>query len=72
MSQIKHINTAPDYIHKFIHDNMEQLIKIYSEGISEYKIGILGFECSEKENIMNVQFLNETLILKIFLKSVTR
>lgn len=65
MSEIKHVNSAPDYINKFIHNNMEQLMKIYSEGISEHTIGILGFECSEKENIMNVQFLNETLILNI-------
>ena len=41
MNQIQQVSSAPDYIMKFIHTNMEQLDKIYQEGISVYNIGIL-------------------------------
>ena len=33
MSNIQNVDSAPDYIMKFIHMNMEQLCKIYDEGI---------------------------------------
>ena len=32
-SNIQHVNSCPDYINKFIHLNMEQLCKIYDEGM---------------------------------------
>jgi len=56
---IQEVNSAPKYISNFINHNIEQLNKIYEEGIQIYKIGILGFKCSEKNNKMDVQFMNE-------------
>ena len=35
-SKIQQINSCPDYISKFIQLNMEQLCKIYDEGIDLY------------------------------------
>ena len=40
---IQEVNSAPKYISNFINHNIEQLNKIYEEGIQIYKIGILGF-----------------------------
>ena len=46
--------------------NMEQLQKIYGER-SQSK-GILAFQCSEKENKMDVQFMNEQMICEMITK----
>ena len=62
MSNIQNVDSAPDYIMKFIHNNMEQLCKIYDEGMynnPDLDKGIMMFQCSEKENKMDVQFMNE-------------
>ena len=45
---------------------MEQLMKIYEEGMynnPELDKGILVFQCSEKENKMDVQFMNDDMLL---------
>ena len=34
MSQIQNVDSAPDYIMKFIHENMEQICVIYDEGLN--------------------------------------
>ena len=62
MSQIQNVDSAPDYIIKFIRSNMEQLCVIYEEGLSnnpELEKGIIIFQCSEKENKMDVQFMSD-------------
>ena len=64
MSSIQNVDSAPDYIMKFIHMNMEQLCKIYDEGMynnSQLDKGIMVFQCSEKENKMDVQFMNDEI-----------
>ena len=64
-SKVQQINSCPDYISKFIQLNMEQLCKIYDEGMSlnpDLEKGILCFLCSEKENKMNVQFMNDEMM----------
>ena len=68
MSTIQQVNSAPDYIMKFIHGNMEQLQKIYGEGLEVYEKGILAFQCSEKDNMMDVQFMNEQMICEMITK----
>jgi hypothetical protein len=71
MSSIQNINSAPDYIVKFIHGNMEQLCKIYDEGMinnSELDKGILLFQCSEENNKMDIQFMNDEMMCKIIEK----
>ena len=68
MSNIIQTDSCPDYINKFIHMNMEQLMKIYDEGMyenPELDKGIMFFQCSEKENKMDVQFMNDTMMCEI-------
>ena len=55
-NEIQHVESAPDYIHKFIHLNMEQLCKIYDEGMytnPDLEKGILCFQCSQENNKMD-------------------
>ena len=71
MSSIQNVDSAPGYIMKFIHNNMEQLCKIYDEGMNnnpELDKGVLIFECSENNNKMDVQFANDETMCKIFEK----
>ena len=68
---IQNVDSAPDYIMKFIHSNMEQLCKIYDEGLSNnpgLEKGIIVFQCSEKENKMDVQFMNDEMMCEIIVK----
>ena len=65
---IQHIDSAPNYITQFISGNMEQLRKIYEEGLVNDPEGILGCNCSEKDNRMDVQFMNEEMILETIAK----
>jgi hypothetical protein len=59
MSKIKDIDSAPEYITKFLNENMETLIKIYDDGKKAYGSGTLGFKCSESDNSMDVFYINE-------------
>jgi hypothetical protein len=68
MSEIQQASTTPSYIDTFIKKNMEQLVQIHDEGIDEHKSGCLGFKCSEKENKMDVFFMDEDLILRMIQK----
>lgn len=71
MSTIQNVNSAPDYIMGFIHNNMEQLCKIYDEGIynnPDLKVGILYFQVSKKQNKIDVQFMNDEMMCKILAK----
>jgi hypothetical protein len=68
---IQNVDSAPDYIMKFIHNNMEQLCKIYDEGMysnPELDKGIMVFQCSEKENKMDVQFMDDEMMCEILEK----
>lgn len=62
---IQNISSAPDYIHQFINNNMEQLNNIYEEGMNLNNFGLLVFQCSEKENKMDVQFKNNEMMLDL-------
>lgn len=71
MSNIQNVDSAPSYIMKFIHVNMEQLCKIYDEGMyanPDLDKGILCFQCSEKENKMDVKFMNDEMMCEILQK----
>jgi len=65
---IHNINSAPDYINLFIKTNSDQLQTIYEEGMENNLFGILCFQCSEKENKMDVQFMNDDSMLQIIQK----
>ena len=70
-SKIQQINSCPEYITKFIQGNMEQLCKIYDEGMNnnpELDKGVLIFKCSEENNKMDVQFANDEMMSTIFEK----
>lgn len=75
MSSIQNVDSAPDYIMKFIHGNMEQLCKIYDEGMYNnpgLDKGIMVFQCSQEQNKMDVQFMNDEMMYEILQKeSVT-
>ena len=65
---IQNIDSAPSYIMKFVHGNMEQLCNIYDEGMynnPDLDRGILVFQCSENNNIMDVQFMNDEMMEQI-------
>ena len=71
MSSIQNVDSAPDYIMKFIHMNMEQLCKIYDEGMynnPDLDKGIMVFQCSEENNKMDVQFYNDEMMCEILQK----
>jgi hypothetical protein len=71
MSSIQNVDSAPDYIMKFIHINMEQLCKIYDEGMynnPELDKGIMVFQCSQEKNKMDVQFMNDEMMCEILQK----
>jgi len=71
MSSIQNVDSAPGYIMKFIHNNMEQLCKIYDEGLNnnpELDKGIMVFQCSEENNKMDVQFMNDEMMCEILEK----
>jgi len=68
---VQNIDTAPSYIMKFIHGNMEQLCNIYDEGMynnPDLDRGILVFQCSENNNTMDVQFMNDEMMEGIISK----
>lgn len=58
-SHIQMAQSTPPYISTFINNNLQQLNKIYEEGLQVFGCGILGFQCSQKNNKMDVQFMNE-------------
>ena len=71
MSSIQNVDSAPDYIMKFIHINMEQLCKIYDEGLTnnpDLDKGIMVFQCSQENNKMDVQFYNDEMMCEILEK----
>ena len=71
MSSIQNVDSAPDYIMKFIHGNMEQLCKIYDEGLinnPHLDKGIMVFQCSQESNKMDVQFMNDESMLQVVQK----
>tara|TARA_B110000971_G_scaffold177696_1_gene183434 strand:+ start:729 stop:998 length:270 start_codon:yes stop_codon:yes gene_type:complete len=56
---------------KFIKGNMEQIDKIYDEGLEnnpDLEKGILVFICSEADKKMDVQFMNDEMMCEIIVK----
>ena len=65
---IHNIESGPKYITTFIYGNRDKLIEIYNEGLNNYPDGILFCKCSEKDNRIDVQFIDEILLAEIFEK----
>ena len=66
--EINSVSSAPRYITNFISGNMEQLNKIYEEGLVSNSEGILACKCSEKDNRIDIQFTSEETIIESFNK----
>ena len=68
---VQNISKPPEYVSKFINDNIAKLIEIYDEGIdkNDNNIGILKMICSKKSNKMDVQFSDEKDIINNILEA---
>ena len=64
MPNIQQIQSTPDYISTFINKNLPKLLEIYELGIQEHNIGCLGMKCSQVDNVMDVYFMDESIILQ--------
>ena len=60
---VQNVSSAPSYISNFINHNFTKLIEIYDEGKTNEGSGVLSFKCSQKDNKMDVFYLNEINIL---------
>tara|TARA_Y100000389_G_scaffold75672_1_gene72326 strand:+ start:1297 stop:1545 length:249 start_codon:yes stop_codon:yes gene_type:complete len=50
---------------------MEQLCNIYDEGLNNnpgLEVGIMVFQCSQEQNKMDVQFMNDEMMCEIIAK----
>ena len=62
---ITNVKSTPPYIESFLQANSKQLFEIYDQGMKEHNnVGCLGLKCSEKENKMDVFFMNEESLLQ--------
>lgn len=68
MTTIQNAHSTPPYIDTFLKANMTKLVEIHDRGIEEDKVGCLGLNCSQKENKMDVYFMNEDIILQCIQK----
>ena len=62
-NRVHNVASAPEYISKFIQTNMEKLMDIYEEGIDAFGSGCMMFLCSEENNKMDVQFMNDEIVI---------
>jgi hypothetical protein len=67
-TSVQNVSSAPSYISDFIGKNMDKLLEIYDEGLRENDEGALRMICSQKENKMDVMFLNEENIQHMITK----
>ena len=67
-TSVQNVSSAPPYISDFIGKNMDTLLEIYDEGFKENEEGALRMVCSQKENKMDVMFLNEENIQHMITK----
>lgn len=68
---IQNINSAPEYITKFIKGNLDQLTKIYDEGKDNLiQDGLLVCKCSQKDNRMDIQFMSDEMFSEIITKEI--
>ena len=68
IQNVQNVSSAPDYINQFIHTNRGDLENIYDEGIHNFQSGCLGFQCSQENNKMDVQFMNDDMMCEILPK----
>lgn len=65
---IQNVSSLPNYLSTFLNHNLSKLNEIYDEGIKTDNIGILFLNCSQRDNKMDVSFLNESQIINYIQK----
>jgi hypothetical protein len=71
MTEIQNVDSCPKYISAFISHNLDDLCTIYDEGLDlnpGLENGILVLACSENNNKMEVQFMNDEMMCEIIVK----
>lgn len=68
MTTIQSASSTPPHITDFMNQNMVKLMEIYETGISQEKFGCLGLKCSQKDNKMDVFFMNEEMLSSMIQK----
>jgi len=68
MSTIQTASSAPPHITDFMNQNMNKLLEIYDDGVARETFGCLGMKCSQKENKIDVFFMNEEMLLHMLQK----
>lgn len=63
---VQNITSAPDYIHKFLESNIDQLNKIYSEEKNNQGDGILYCKCSMNDNKLELIYMNKKLFTDLY------
>tara|TARA_X000000950_G_C13835790_1_gene628128 strand:+ start:542 stop:880 length:339 start_codon:yes stop_codon:yes gene_type:complete len=65
-TNIQCVDSCPVYIKFFINNNYKDIKQIYDKhSEEENNDGILVFQCSEKENTMNMQYANDSYMKNI-------
>jgi len=68
MTTIQNASSTPPHITDFMNKNMVKLMEIYETGISQEKFGCLGLKCSQKENNIDVFFMNRVMLSSMLQK----
>ena len=64
--EIVNTNSGPDYIHTFIENNILQLTEIHDKEKATNGEGVLYCKCSEKDNKLELIFMNKELFISTF------
>ena len=65
-STIQQVNSCPEYINTFIQHNLSTLMDIHDAGSAANDgEGCLGFTCNQKDNKMDVMFMNVETITRM-------
>jgi hypothetical protein len=64
--EIINTNSGPDYIHNFIENNISQLNEIFDNEKKQNGDGILYCKCSDKENKLELIYMNKELFIDSF------
>lgn len=66
ISKIQTIGSVPDYINTFVKFQRESLEEIRIKSESELGPGCLTLRCSQEKNIMDVIYLDDDNMIKLF------
>jgi hypothetical protein len=67
---IEHLKSAPDYIHKFVESNIEDLNKIYSKESVDTGEGILYCKCSMEDNKLELIYMIKQTFIEVYSEEI--